>query len=409
MNIACLIPEFPTQTHIFFWREFESLQRMGCELQLLSTRRPQEGRCPHKFRDEAMRRTTYVFPPNWPASLGTLLSRPGRSLCTLRLIAGLAGRVRDTPGHLVLLHSAAELLNICKINKIEHIHVHSCGNAALLTLLCKMLGGPTYSLTLHSPLSTFGPNQRPKWRNAEFAIVITRKLYEEVRRVLDKDLPACVEIASMGVDLDAFRRTTPYRPWDGSGPCYIFSCGRLNPCKGHDDLIRAIGILRDLGFDARLVIAGEDYDSGTGAYRKALEDLVRELDISDRVSLIGAVSQERVREENENAHVFSLASHQEPLGVAIMEAMAMGVPVVATSAGGVPELVQDGVSGVLVPPHTPEALAKGITRILENSELASALGAEGRQVVETRFGSDQCARMLKRCLDDLATRSLSRT
>jgi glycosyltransferase involved in cell wall biosynthesis len=399
-TIGYLIPEFPTQTHVFFWRELMSLRKMGLEVQVLSTRRPTKGECPHDFREEALRRTTYMFPPNWFAALATLVTRPARMLRALRLIGGLEGRGKGTPGHLAILFSAAKLLRVSRKQNIGHVHVHSCGNAALLALLCKTLGGPTYSLTLHNPLKTFGSNQHHKWREAEFAIVITKRLYDEVRTELGKELPVRVEIASMGVDLEVFQRAKPYRPWNGGGVCRVFSCGRLNPAKGHDDLIRTVGILRDRGILAKLVIAGEG-DSGTGAYRKKLVELVCALGLADWVELIGAVSDVRVREELEQAHVFALASHDEPLGVAIMEAMAMGAPVVVTSAGGVPELVQDGVNGLLVPPRDPVALADGIFSILASPERASAFGEAGRRVVEAKFSSDQSARILKSCFDTL--------
>ncbi|XXF78091.1 glycosyltransferase family 4 protein [Myxococcaceae bacterium GXIMD 01537] len=279
----------------------------------------------------------------------------------------------------------------------EHVHVHSCANAAHVGMFAHLLSGLSYSLTLHGPLEHYGPNQREKWRYARFSLVITRKLYNEVHTELAGSLPPTVEIAPMGVELQRFVRGAPYVPWTGEGPLRIFSCGRLNPWKGHKDLIAAVELLRGRGVDARLEIAGEDEAGGT-AYRKDLEALIAGKGLGSVVTLLGAVSEERVRAGLEAAHIFSLASLHEPLGVAIMEAMAMRAPVVVTGAGGVPELVDDGVDGLLVPPETPEALAAKLEAVARDAALAARLGEAGRGKVERSFSSERSAELLSQLL-----------
>jgi glycosyltransferase involved in cell wall biosynthesis len=105
------------------------------------------------------------------------------------------------------------------------------------------------------------------------------------------------------------------------------------------------------------------------------------------VELLGSVSEAVVKEELQAAHVFALASHEEALGVATMEAMAMSIPVVVTRVGGVPELVTDGVEGLLVPPHDPGALATALERVLRDGRLAQRMGQAGRGKVERAFHS----------------------
>jgi glycosyltransferase involved in cell wall biosynthesis len=202
----------------------------------------------------------------------------------------------------------------------------------------------------------------------------------------------------MGVDVERFRRPSPYQPWDGAGPARIFSCGRLNPCKGHDDLIRAVSLLRDRGIQAHLHIAGED-DSKTGDCRRSLEELIAHFGIGDRVRLLGAVPEETVRAELEAAHLFALASLEEPLGVVIMEAMAMEIPVVVTGAGGVAELVQDEVDGLLVQPRKPDQLAEALSRVLQSPELARQLSVAGRRRILESFHSGLSAQVLTQCLN----------
>ena len=209
-----------------------------------------------------------------------------------------------------------------------------------------------------------------------------------------------VEIAPMGVDLSRCHRKTPYSPWNGSDACQIFSCGRLNRCKGHADLIAAIDILRKRGFNVELQIAGEDEEGGSG-YRLDLEKLIEQLGLKSCVSLLGAVSEDTVNESLEKAQVFVLASWHEPLGVAIMEAMAMEMPVVVTGSGGVKELIDDGIDGLLVAPQDPEQLAEVLAQVLQNPELALSLSQQSRKKIIAKFSHRRSAETLAECLEKI--------
>ena len=398
MKLAVLIPEYPGQTHIFFWRELGAMKELGAEPEVISTRRPNAALVSHSWAREAMASTTYLAPP----SPGDLLGmgreagrRGGRGLASVVSSVARATGV-DAKGRLRLLGLAAmgaKLASLARERGWQHVHAHSCADAAHVALFANLLSGLPYSLTLHGPLQDYGPNQPEKWRHAKFAIVITRKLLGEVEAELRGSLPGRVEVAPMGVDTQRFVRRAPYAAWDGRGPLRLFSCGRLNPCKGHSDAIAAVGLLRARGIDARLEIAGEDEQGGAG-YHRALAAEVTGTGYGDSVTLLGAVSEERVRAGLEQAHVFVLASLAEPLGVAIMEAMALAVPVVATGAGGVPELVRDGVDGLLVPPESPPALADAIARVAHDGALAERLARSARERVIAGFDSTRSARML---------------
>jgi glycosyltransferase involved in cell wall biosynthesis len=397
-RIGYLVPEFPAQTHVFFWRELGELERLGVDVDLVSTRRPPRQLVSHVWAESAAQRTRYLVPPDGPVAAvvgaAATLAKAGRGRwrrCLDILAAAEAGR-RPRLG--ALLAAGAHLGQLARERGWVHLHVHSCGDSANLALFANLLTDLPYSLTLHGPLEDYGPGQEQKWRHARFAFVITRKLLGEVRGALDGALPADLDIAPMGVDLGRARRRAPYAPYEGAGRMRVFSCGRLNPCKGHDDLIRAIGHARDRGVDIELQIAGED-DTG-GGYRRSLEALVAELRLDGRVELLGAVSEPAVFEGLESAHCFALASLHEPLGVAIMEAMAMWLPVVVTGAGGVKELVDDGVDGLLVEPRAPEQMAAGIERVARDPALARRLSQAGRQKIERSFSSAVSGRALAR-------------
>ncbi|WP_417524650.1 exopolysaccharide biosynthesis GT4 family glycosyltransferase EpsE [Marinovum sp.] len=380
-TLGYLVPQFPGQTHIFFWREIAALEAMGVTPVLFSTRRPPAGLIAHDWSEAAMARTTYLGEVS--------LRRAARVLPRLPWGALLREAGRDGIAVLkdVLVCAAAgeALRDHCARQGISHVHVHSCGRAALIAAFARHLGGPGYSLTLHGPLSDYGPGQRYKWRHARFATVITRKLIAEMQAELPKDLPPMI-LRPMGVDTDYLRRDTPYRPVQPGEALRVFACGRLNVVKGHQDLIEAVRQLRAAGHDVTLEIAGQD-DDGGGGFRLVLEQLIKQHRLQDHVRLLGAIDAASVKARLLEAHVFALASWHEPLGVAYMEAIACGVPTIGTAAGGVPELIDDGVEGLLVPPKAPEALAAALLRIAEDPALAQRLSTTGRARIERDYSA----------------------
>lgn len=380
LRIGYLVPQFPGQTHIFFWREIQALEEMGHEVHVLSTRKPPAGLISHSWSQEAMDRTRYLV------NMAPLPAAMALSRLIPRGLMGWALREGPRFGTEALLASAAAetLLAYSRENDLDHVHVHSCGKAALIAALASKMGGAPYSLTLHGPLSDYGTGQAFKWENAAFATIITNKLKAEVQDALSGHLPDRLIIRPMGVDTNALRRTGPYLPPEHGRPMRLFSCGRLNVVKGHQDLMTAVRQLLDQGVDVRLEIAGED-DAGGSGFRKELEEHLKKLHLQDHVKLLGAIDADAVKAKLQDAHLFVLASWHEPLGVAYMEAMSMGVPVIATDAGGVPELIQDGVEGILVPPKTPSILARSIRDLAGRHDTLERLSATGRHHVEQNF------------------------
>jgi len=409
-RIGYLIPEFPGQTHIFFWRERRELQHRGIDAELISTRRPPPGIVSHEWSSEAARQTRYLYPPTatqiCSAAFAIAKAAPvgwGRCASSIARAEDRAAKVPwKVRARLIgLAVMGARLAQIAEARGWTHVHCHSCADAANIAMFAHLLSGLTYSMTLHGPLSYYGPNQREKWRHASMGITVTQLLRREVECDLAGFLPPSLEVAPMGVETERFRRRCSFEPWQGRGTLRIFSCGRLNRGKGHQDLVEAVAHLRRTGIDARLVIAGEDDAGGTG-YRTELEVEIARKNLQDCVTLLGAVDESRVVGGLEEAHVFALASHNEALGVATMEAMAMAVPVVVTRVGGVDELVEDGVSGLFVPPEQPALLADAIAKLAREPELARQLGRNGRATVEAKFQATRSADVLARHILDQA-------
>ena len=374
LKLGYLVPQFPGQTHIFFWREVAALAAMGVEVTLFSTRRPPKGLIAHDWSHEAMARTIYL------GAAGPLDAARGlAALAPLSRRGAHRGIGRDLA---LSAPAAARLRREAAARGITHVHIHSCGRAALIGALSRRMGGPSYSLTLHGPLSDYGPGQRLKWQGAAFGTVITHKLRAELRAELGAAVPARLPVRPMGVDTDVLRRDAPYVPHQPGTPLRLFSCARLNVVKGHQDLLAAVRLLLNQGLEVQLDIAGED-DDGGGGFHGELQARLEALGLQEHVRLLGAIDAGAVRAHLLRAHVFVLASWHEPLGVAYMEAMSCEVPSIGTDAGGVSELIRDGVDGLLVAPREPEALAAAIRRISDDPALALRLSRAGRaRVVE---------------------------
>lgn len=388
-SIGILIPQFPGQTHIFFWREIEELQKSGASVALFSTTRPPVGLIAHDWSDAAISRTTYLGDLS---PLNAALALPRLPLAALwrDLRSQGVAFARDVA---ISLPAARRLAAACRARGISHVHAHSCGRAALICALANRIWGLSYSLTLHGPLSDYGPGQGFKWRHAAFGTVITRKLTGELRAALGADLPRRLYLQPMGVDTDVLCRDAPYTPPEPGGPVRLFSCGRLNRVKGHQDLLQALRLLRDRGIDARLEIAGED-DAGGNGFHVELQADIERLDLGEFATLMGAVDAGTVRGRLEAAHVFVLASWHEPLGVAYMEAMSMGLPTIGTDAGGVPELITSGRDGLLVPPKNPGVLADAIAALAADPQRLAALSQAGRARIVDGFSSARGAHTL---------------
>jgi glycosyltransferase involved in cell wall biosynthesis len=178
------------------------------------------------------------------------------------------------------------------------------------------------------------------------------------------------------------------------GAPVVGNVAALTDHKDHATLIEAMALLRSRVGDARLLIAGE------GELRPALEALVRERGLADRVVFAGFRRDlDRLRPA---FSVFCLSSHLEGLGTSLLDAMAFGLPVVATAAGGIPEAVEDGVTGRVVPPRDPAALAEALAEVLADDARRRALGAAGRRRFLDRFTADRMVEETVRILEEKA-------
>ena len=222
-KIGYLVPQFPSQTHIFFWREILDLECLGVDPVLFSTRHPPAGLIAHSWSATAMARTTYLATPS-PLRMLRMLSRlPWREL----LIAIRKDGISTLKDVIMSIPAADRLAHGCADRGITHVHVHSCGRAALIAALAARTHDLSYSLSLHGPLSDYGSAQGFKWRRAKFVSVITQHLLDGLPALIGADLPDHLPIQPMGVDTDTLKPDGPYTPANPNEPLRLFSCARL--------------------------------------------------------------------------------------------------------------------------------------------------------------------------------------
>lgn len=393
--LGYLVPEFPSQTHAFFWREVCALRELGVQVRLLSSSRPQPGAARHAFAEAAAAETEYLFPANL-GSYGLLLLRPGRLMRAIRYVLGLS----ETPPLkrlvlLALIPSAARLVRAARRGRFNHVHIHSCANSAHLGALAHILGDIGYSLTLHGDLPVYGTDHGSKMRDAAFVACVTRPLQQQVMSTVG--LPADrVPVLWMGVDLSRFAASRSAE--SSPGTIRALSVARLNRTKGHVFALRALAELRASGIKVTYLIAGE------GEYREQIAAEVRALGMQDVVEFLGSIAETEVAALMARSDVLLLTSFGmgEAAPVAVMEAMASGLPVVASIIGGTPDMITDGVDGFLCPQEDSATVADRLRLLAADTELRARMGAQARQRAEREFDARKLAGRLLHLVEQAA-------
>ncbi len=280
------------------------------------------------------------------------------------------------------------LARVLKKDNIDIVHCHNFGGLFYGLIGARMGNVPCVVYTAH------GPGFPHKWRQSWFQrLAFTDRVIavsDHVRRDAVEKAGLKEDVVTTipnGVDLTLYRRPSDDAiqkkkaelGLEGFGPV-IGTVARLSPEKDHATLIEAFSRLASIHTKARLVLVGD------GEMMGELKERATRLGIGLRVDFLGSRSD--VTELLPVFDVFALASKEEGLGITIIEAMAEGVPVVGTNVGGIPEIITDGETGVLVPPGTPDKLAEAIDKLLSNPVEAARLAAAARNTVEIRY--DMC-------------------
>lgn len=315
-----------------------------------------------------------------------LQSMPHLRLIPLEL-GGSEARADERGGRLNDLlefgSASARIAQIVWRERIDLIYSIDRGVAPLLAALVSRLSGTPFVLNAAYPLyPQNGRAARFVLRQASTVQVHSQYLYNRLLPYVRG--AAHMRIVPNGIDMSRFDPALPVAAARAAlgvptaSPVVVMT-GRLNQYKGQDDLIRAAALVRSAWPEAYFLIAGR----GPEPIRQALERLIAEQGVGDRVRLIGYVPS--LPGLLAAASVVAMPSWEEPFGLVALEGMAMGKPVVATNAGGVPEFLCDGESGLLAEPRSPASLARAISALFADPERAEEMGRAGRQQVEQHY------------------------
>lgn len=268
---------------------------------------------------------------------------------------------------------------------IEIVHVHAARDYHLAAMVVRLASNARLVLTRHVlfPLRRIN---RPLLRRVDRVIAVSEAVAESLRRngVIEA---AKIRLVHNGIDVDRFARAAAGAR-EGDGPVLVGTVGHLAPIKGHDVFVRAAALIAARREGVRFVVIGEDKFPELD-HRRALEKLVAELGLNDVVSLPGW--RDDMPAELSSLTLFVSAARSEPFGLAIVEAMAAGLAVVATASEGAVEIIDDGATGKLVPVDNPEALAHAINHLLDNAPERARLGRNASLTARERFSLQRMA------------------
>ncbi|MGV8988680.1 MAG: glycosyltransferase [Cypionkella sp.] len=379
--IAYVTGQYPSVSHTFIQREVEGLRALGIEVLPCTVRRPPPKAVvgPGQVA-EATRTFGIIEAAKNPvrligAHVRMLRRDPQRWFSALRL----AWNIRP-PGTKALLWQlfyfleAGILSDHLLARGVVHMHNHFGDASGSLTMIASEMSGIPFSITLHGPTIFF---EMHWWRldvkvaRAAFIACISHFCRSQAMLFSDEAHWDKLKIVHCGV-APARYGTVQRGPFSG----HVVFVGRLDPVKGVTLLLEAFATATARHPRARLTIAGD------GPARARLETRTRDLGLTEVVRFAGYLDEPAVARLLEEADMLVLPSFAEGLPVVLMEAFASRIPVIATQVAGVPELVQDGISGFIVPPGDVETLTVRLDHLLSDPALCSQMGVTGCEKVE---------------------------
>lgn len=391
--MAYLCSAYPWFSHTFVLREVQALRRIGVDVHTFTVREtPSERLLSQIDRSEAAR-THHLLPTNAGVLSRSLLrllgSRRGvRALVSASRRAWSLRRpgARGTLWQLFYLTEAVLLWAECSRRSIRHIHAHFANVSSDVALLAVALGTAqqpdapwSWSFTMHGPAEFWNAAKHrlaDKASSARFVACISEFARSQLMALTLPTVWERFHVVHCGLDFNAYAQTDG-RP--ASEQLRVVTVGRLVPLKGQILVVEMIRALRERGLEVSAEIIGE------GPARSDLEQRIAQHSLAGLVTLSGAVGQDVLPDHLRRATVFVLPSFAEGVPVSAMEAMALGVPVVASRIAGIPELIDDGVSGLLATPGRIDELVQATERLLRDPALRGRIAAAGRETVAKAF------------------------
>jgi colanic acid/amylovoran biosynthesis glycosyltransferase len=384
-RVAYITSRFPKLTETFVLYEILAVEDTGVRVELYPLHRERQA-VAHPEAD-ALTERAHFLPLVSPAVLATQLwwlwRRPRAYLSALWAVArGTWGSANFFLGGLAVFPKSAHAARRMLDQGVSHVHCHFANHPTVAGFVVSRLADIPFSFTAHGhDLHVERRMLCAKLRESAFAVTVS----EYNRSLIARECPSGsekVRVVHCGVDTDRFRPRATVRP---SGPLHVVCVGTLHEVKGQRHLLDALVLLRRRGVAFRCDLVGEGPD------RRALEDRASAGDIAGEVRFAGALTRDGVADLLACADVVVAPSvptrsgKREGIPVALMEAMSSGAAVVASDLSGIPELVEHGVSGLLVPCGDASAIADALAELAADPERGSALGRAGRARVQRDF------------------------
>lgn len=403
MHVAYFTNQYPKVSHSFIRREILAVERAGLTVSRIALRSPVEELVDPD--DLAERRKTHYLLDRGLSGLLPSMARvfaraPTAFMRALRMAWRLSRMSERTFAyHLVYLAEACALIRHCEQRGVDHVHVHFGTNPTEVALLARLMGGPSYSFTVHGPDEFDRPqglHLGEKIAAASHVVAISSYGRSQLFRWTEHHHWPKIRVVHCGLEA-SFLEMPASMP--ASAIPRLVCVGRLCEQKGQLLLLDAARQLRDSGAVFQLVLAGD------GEMRSALESYIKEHHLEPVVTITGWISSERVKQELIAARTMVLASFAEGLPVVIMEAMALRRPVLSTSIAGIPELVRHGEEGWLVPAGDVEALLTAMQESLQTTDASLArMGAMAHNRVTQRHEINTEAAKLVRLFQEATCR-----
>jgi glycosyltransferase involved in cell wall biosynthesis len=392
ISIAYLFNWYPQPSLTALRREITAVEELGLSPHRF-TIRPFTGQLVDENDLAERRRTRALLDAGVLGFLGAMVrvavSRP-RSFTRVLATAARMGRVeeRGLVRTLIYFAEACLLLEWMDELKIDHLHTHFATNSATVAMLCRLLGGPTYSFTMHGPEefdSPRGNSLAEKIHHARFVVAICEFTRSQLYRWADYHDWARIHVIHVGVSplfLEHGPAPIPTAP-------RLVNIARIVEQKGQVILVQAAARLRDRGLDFELVIVGD------GPMRGEIERLIGHYKLEQRVRITGYLSNQGVRDELLAARALVLPSFAEGLPAVFFESLALGRPVITTYIAGHPELIEAGKNGWLVPAGAVEPLVDAMAEVVQaDPATLEQMGRAGARAVAERHDFHKEARKL---------------
>lgn len=386
VKVAYIMSRFPKLSETFVLYEMLALQQQGIEVEVFPLIN-ERAKVIHAEAKPFVARAHYlpVFSLSILfANLYFLMKKPAAYLgMWLAVLRGTFGSLNYMAGGLGIIPKAAKFAYDMQRLGITHVHAHFANHPTVAAFVINRLTGIPFSFTAHAhDLYVDQHMLKEKVRAAKFVVAISEYNKNLITKYAGEAMRNKIKIVHCGVDTRLFQ---PRQKSAGQAPFTIVCVGSLEEKKGQTYLVEACKILKQRGlvFVCHLI--------GDGASRPALEAQISRDGLADVVKLEGGRPRDEVLKMLARADVVSLPSirtksgKMEGIPVALMEPLACEVPVVSTRISGIPELVEDGLTGLLVAPEDPVALANALQRLANDPELGIRLGQAGREKVLREF------------------------